>query len=172
MSKICIAIVVLSLFFGNMYSTVNYSLYVDFEKSSSMMFFILAADETSFSVYGDQFIAGYLTRQGYVSEYVPDVSVLQARLHQVYAAPSIPDVYVIMHNYYLVRSASEIGYGTIINDMSQGAMFDMRLVNTTRNFDFESAPVVAQIEFFEKNENIKDGIDELFTKILNDVFKR
>jgi len=140
------------------------------------MFFVLATDEEHFSVYADQLIASYLTKQGYTAEYVPDTSVLGARLAQIYNRNTrdshIPEIYVITQKYFLVRTSSESMRGSVINEVSQGANIDIRMVNNIRAFNFYSAPVAAQADLFEKDEHITGGIDEVFARLLNDLFKK
>ena len=174
--KKCLFILALVILITNAYSSVNYSLRINFLKSENMMFFILATSEDSFSVYGDQFVASYLTRQGFTAEYVPDNNVLTARLMQEFYPPNpnnpIPDVYVITQKYYLIRSTAEKGLGNIVNEVTQGAMLDIKQVTNPRFFDFETAPIAAQAELFERDDMASESIDDSLTKILNDIFIR
>ena len=171
-----IIVLILIIVIINIYSSVNYSLLINFKKSENMRFFILATSEDSFSIYGDQFVANFLNRQGFTAEYVPDNTVLTARLMQEFYPSNpnnpIPDVYVITQKYYLVRSASERGLGNLVNEVISGVMIDIRQVSNPRFFDFDTAVLAAQAELFEKDEMATEGMEEVLTKVLNDIFSR
>ena len=174
--KKSIFIVVLVLLVTTAYSSVNYSYIINFKKTENMRFFVLATNEDSFSIYGDQFIANYLNRQGFIAEYVPDNDVLSARLMQEFYPVNpnnpIPEVYVITHKYYLVRSVSEMGLGNIVNEVTQGVILDVKQVTNPRFFDFDTALFAAQAELFEKDDMVTEGMEEVLIKVLNDIFGR
>jgi hypothetical protein len=156
-------------------ATVNYSLYIDFIKSNNMRFIVIASEDYPQALIVNQLIVEHINKLGYAAEYVPDNKVLESRISRIYSMiPSniaVPEIYVISHRYFLRNTTSKLRGGLEVTEIMQGCIIDVNRANYTRNFKVEDLSTVAQAELYEINDNLSRNINEMFNKVLSDIFR-
>jgi hypothetical protein len=141
-----------------------------------MRILVIPAENYPQALLANQMIVEYLTKLGYTAEYVPDNQVLATRISRIYNMvprnSPVPDIFIVSHRYFLKNTTSKLRNGQVLKEIIQGCIIDVNRAYFSNNFNIENTSTVAQAELYETDDLVSDSINEVFTKVIGDIFKR